>query len=161
MLIDESATRLLARHQPVAGDLRFITAALKINKDLERMGDLAVNIAERALSYISRGFDIGIGDISEMTQAAQSMMRQSLDAFVGWDQTLARKVIAADDFVDDLKHAVYRRLICGIDAGQIPPAPGFDIIFVAHNLERIADHAANISEDVLFMITGSDVRHSQ
>lgn len=159
MRIDEFATRLIALHQPVAGDLRCVTAALKINKDLERMGDLAVNIAEHALSFIWRGLNIGLGDIPEMSKAVQSMVRQSLDAFVRRDQKLARSVIDADDLVDSLKDLVYRDLIGGIQAGSIPPAAGFDVIFFAHNLERIADHASNISEDVLFMITGSDVRH--
>jgi phosphate transport system protein len=157
--IDEMATRLLALHQPVARDLRFLTAAIKINSDLERMGDLAINLAQRSLSLLSRPQFTELVDISQMSRTVESMVRKSLDAFVQRDEHLARLVLATDDEVDDFKDSVYRELLDLVEQGQAPAAPAFDLIFIAHNLERVADHATNIAEDVLFLIKGVDVRH--
>jgi len=157
--IDEMATRLLALHQPVARDLRFLTAAIKINSDLERMGDLAINLAQRSLSLLSRPQFKELVDISQMSRTVESMVRKSLDAFVQRDESLARLVLATDDEVDDFKNSVYRDLLALVEQGQAPAAPAFDLIFIAHNLERVADHATNIAEDVLFLIKGIDVRH--
>jgi phosphate transport system protein len=157
--IDEMATRLLALHQPVARDLRFLTAAIKINSDLERMGDLAINLAQRSLSLLSRPQFTELVDISQMSRTVESMVRKSLDAFVQRDEHLARLVLATDDEVDDFKNSVYRELLDLVEQGQAPAAPAFDLIFIAHNLERVADHATNIAEDVLFLIKGVDVRH--
>jgi phosphate transport system protein len=159
MEIDEMATRLLALHQPVARDLRFLTAAIKINSDLERMGDLAINLAQRSLSLLSRPQFTELVDISQMSRTVESMVRKSLDAFVQRDEHLARLVLATDDEVDDFKNSVYRELLDLVEQGQAPAAPAFDLIFIAHNLERVADHATNIAEDVLFLIKGVDVRH--
>jgi phosphate transport system protein len=157
--IDEMATRLLALHQPVARDLRFLTAAIKINSDLERMGDLAINLAQRSISLLSRPQFKDLVDISHMSKTVESMVRKSLDAFVQRDEALARSVLATDDEVDDFKNSVYRDLLDLMEQGQAPAAPAFDLIFIAHNLERVADHATNIAEDVLFLIKGIDVRH--
>lgn len=157
--IDEMATRLLALNQPVAKDLRFLTAAIKINSDLERMGDLAVNLAQRSKSLLTHPEIKPLVDIPHMSKTVESMVRKSLDAFVRRDDELARSVLLSDDEVDDLKNAVYRELLGLIEQGEAPPGPGFDLIFIAHNLERIADHATNIAEDVLFLIKGIDVRH--
>jgi phosphate transport system protein len=157
--IDELATRLLARQQPVARDLRFVTAALKINSNLERMGDLAVNIARRSLSFLNRGATCGLVDIPLMSKNVAAMVRNSLDALVQRDEGLARTVLLSDDEVDDLKEAAYRGVMATLESRSVPPAAAFDLIFIAHNLERIADHATNIAEDVMFMITGRDVRH--
>ena len=157
--IDEFATRLLALQQPVAGDLRFLTAAIKINSDLERMGDLAINIAERALSLLRRPLVTILIDIPHMSRVVESMVHKSLDAFVQRDVDLAQSVLLSDDEVDDLKNAVYRELLAMTEEGKAPVPSAFDLIFVAHNLERIADHATNIAEDVLFLIKGIDVRH--
>jgi phosphate transport system protein len=157
--IDEFATRLLATQQPVARDLRFLTAAIKINSDLERMGDLAINIAERSLSLIRRAEVKLLIDIPHMSGIVESMVHKSLDAFVQRDADLARSVLMSDDEVDDLKNAVYRELLEMTERGAAPVPAAFDLIFVAHNLERIADHATNIAEDVLFLIKGIDVRH--
>jgi phosphate transport system protein len=157
--IDEMATRLLALHQPVARDLRFLTAAIKINSDLERMGDLAINLAQRSISLLSRPQFKELVDISHMSKTVESMVRKSLDAFVQRDEALARSVLATDDEVDDFKNSVYRDLLNLMEQGQAPAAPAFDLIFIAHNLERVADHATNIAEDVLFLIKGIDVRH--
>jgi phosphate transport system protein len=157
--IDEVAVRLTALHQPVAKDLRFLTAAIKINSDLERMGDLVVNVAERTSSFLHSAPPRPGIDIPRMSQLVQSMVRRSLDAFVQRDEEMARAVLLADDEVDELKDAVYRELLEKADRGEYPVRAAFDLIFVAHNLERIADHATNIAEDVLFLIKGVDVRH--
>jgi phosphate transport system protein len=157
--IDEVAIRLTALHQPVAKDLRFLTAAIKINSDLERMGDLVVNVAERASSLLHSSPPKPGIDIPRMSQLVQSMVRRSLDAFVQRDEEMARAVLAADDEVDELKDSIYRELLQKADLGAYPVRAAFDLIFVAHNLERIADHATNIAEDVLFLVKGVDVRH--
>ena len=157
--IDEFATRLLALHQPVARDLRFLTATIKINSDLERMGDLAVNIAQRSISLLGRSQLKPLVDVPHMSKTVESMVRRSLDAFVQRDEALARRVLLADDEVDDLKNSVYQELLGMLETGEAPPGTAFDLIFIAHNLERVADHATNIAEDVLFLIKGIDVRH--
>lgn len=157
--IDEIATRLLALYQPVARDLRFLTAAIKINSDLERMGDLAINLAQRSLSLLSRPQFRPLVDIPHMSRTVELMVRKSLDAFVQRDADLAQSVLLADDEVDELKDSIYREMLDLVEQGQAPPATAFDLIFVAHNLERVADHATNIAEDVLFLVKGVDVRH--
>lgn len=159
MEIDEKATRLLALNQPVAKDLRFLTAAIKINSDLERMGDLVINLAQRSMSLLTRPQVKPLVDIPHMSKTVESMVRKSLDAFVQRDEELAKGVLLSDDEVDDLKNSIYRELLDLIEQGEAPAGPGFDLIFIAHNLERIADHATNIAEDVLFLIKGVDVRH--
>ncbi|HVW83494.1 MAG TPA: phosphate signaling complex protein PhoU [Bryobacteraceae bacterium] len=157
--IDEMATRLLALHQPVARDLRFLTAAIKINSDLERMGDLAINLAQRSISLLGRQQLKPLVDIPRMSRIVESMVRKSLDAFVRRDEELARSVLLTDDEVDDLKNSIYKELLESMEQGTAAVGPAFDLIFIAHNLERIADHATNIAEDVLFLIKGVDVRH--
>jgi phosphate transport system protein len=157
--IDDLATRLLALQQPMAGDLRFITAAIKINSDLERMGDLAVNIAERAISLIHEPVVRPLIDVPQMARLVESMVRKSLDAFVRRDSDLARSVLVADDDVDNLRDAIYEELIRFMQTEPASVPQAVDLIFVARNLERIADHATNIAEDVLFLIEGVDVRH--
>jgi len=159
--IDEFATRLLALHQPVARDLRFATAAIKINSDLERMGDLASNIARHSISFMERSSARNLVDIPRMSKTVQAMVRDSLDALARHDEALARSVLVSDDIVDDLKDSVYQELLGMLEAGTAPPAPAFDLMFIAHNLERIADHATNIAEDVLFLTKGMDVRHNR
>jgi phosphate transport system protein len=157
--IDEVAVRLTALHQPVARDLRFLTAAIKMNSDLERMGDLVINVAERVSSYLEGAPPRSGIDLPRMSQLVQSMVRRSLDAFVRRDEEMAHAVLIADDEVDDLKESVYRDLLARVDRADYPARAAFDLIFVAHNLERIADHATNIAEDVLFLVKGVDVRH--
>lgn len=158
--VDARTTRLLALNQPVAKDLRFLTATLKINTDLERMGDLAVNIAERAIALINRPPVKPLIDIPKMAALVQSMLLRSLDAFVKVDAGLAETILPADDEVDALRDKVYSELV---ELMQREPAlvPGaVDLIFVARNLERIADHATNIAEDVIFLAKGVDVRRA-
>lgn len=157
--IDADAVRLTALHQPVAKDLRFLTAAIKINSDLERMGDLVVNVAERAASLLQAAMPRPTVDIPRMSAMVQSMVRRSLDAFVQRDENKATAVLIDDDEVDGLKDSIYRDLLDSADRGEYPVKAAFDLIFIAHNLERIADHATNIAEDVLFMVKGVDVRH--
>jgi len=159
MEIDGMATRLLALRQPVAKDLRFLTSALKINTDLERIGDLAQHIAERSISLMHHPLVRPMVDIPTMASLVQSMLLKCLDAFVNGDEALARSVLLADDEVDRLRDAVYSDLLATMqrDPGIVPAA--VDLIFVARNLERIGDHATNIAEDVVFLIKGVDVRH--
>ncbi len=157
--VDGFALRMIALHQPVAKDLRFLTATLKMNSDLERMGDLAVNIAQRVLSLLGKPVVKPVVDIPEMSKIVESMVRRSLDALVQRDEAMARSVLLADDEVDDMKRAVYQDLMTMVEQGQANAGAAFDLIFIAHNLERIADHATNVAEDVLFMIKGVDIRH--
>jgi phosphate transport system protein len=159
MEIDGMVTRLLALQQPVARDLRFLTSALKINTDLERMGDLAQHIAERSLSLMHHPLVKPMVDIPTMASLVQSMLLKCLDAFVTGDESLARSVLSADDEVNHLRDAVYTEMVATMqrDPGVIPAA--IDLIFVARNLERIGDHTTNIAEDVVFLIKGVDVRH--
>ena len=159
MEIDGLVTGLLALQQPVARDLRFLTAALKINTDLERIGDLANHIAERSLSLMHHPLVQPMTDIPKMASLVQSMLLKCLDAFVKGDADLARSVLLSDDEVDALRDAVYAELQATMqrEPGIVPAAVG--LIFVAHNLERIGDHATNIAEDVIFLIKGVDVRH--
>jgi phosphate transport system protein len=159
MEIDGMVTRLLALRQPVARDLRFLTAALKINTDLERMGDLAQHIAERSLSLMHHPLVKPMVDIPSMAVLVQSMLLNCLDAFVKGDEALARSVLLADDEVDRLRDAVYTELLGTMQRDPTVVSAAVDLIFVARNLERIGDHATNIAEDVVFLIKGVDVRH--
>ena len=157
--IDEFATRLLATQQPMAADLRFLTAAIKINSDLERMGDLAVNIVERALSLMHEPVIRPAIDIPQMAKLTESMVRKSLDSFVRGDSDLARTVLLSDDAVDDLRDTIYEELLSFMQKDPSNVRPGVNLMFVARSLERLADHATNIAEDVLFLVQGVEVRH--
>ncbi|HWC96499.1 MAG TPA: phosphate signaling complex protein PhoU [Candidatus Sulfopaludibacter sp.] len=157
--IDELATRLLALFQPMARDLRFITAVIKMNSDLERMGDLAVNITERALSLMKEPVLRPLIDIPRMAELAEGMVRRSLDAFARRDAELARNVLLSDDEVDHLRDAVYNELLAFMQEERSTINRAVALMFIAQNLERIADHATNIAEDVLFLVKGIDVRH--
>ena len=157
--IDDCAVRLLALQQPMARDLRFLTAAIKINSDLERMGDLAVNIVERALSLMKQAQVKPLIDIPKLAQLSESMVHKSLDAFVRRDAELARQVLLSDDAVDDLRDAIYEELVSFMEKDRSTISRSLDLIFVARHLERIADHATNIAEDVVFLVRGVDVRH--
>jgi phosphate transport system protein len=157
--IDEFATRLLALYQPMARDMRFLTAVIKMNGDLERMGDLAVNITQRALSLMHDTPVKPLVDIPRMANLAEAMVRNSLDALVKRDEALARSVLLSDDQVDRLRDAVYKELVAFMQEERTTIPRAVDLMFIAHNLERIADHATNIAEDVLFLMKGIDVRH--
>jgi phosphate transport system protein len=157
--IDDLATRLLALEHPVATDLRFITAAIKINNDLERMGDHAVNIVECALSLIHEPPVTPVIDVPQMARLAESMVRRSLDAFVKKNGDMARGVLVSDDGVDEMRDTFYGSLVAYMEKDPSSIRQCLDLIFVARNLERIADHATNIAEDVVFLVEGVDVRH--
>jgi phosphate transport system protein len=157
--IDELATRLLALFQPMARDLRFITAVIKMNSDLERMGDLAVNITERALTLMKEPVLRPLVDIPRMAELAETMVRRSLDAFARRDAEMARDVLLADDEVDHLRDAVFDELLAFMQEESNTINRAVSLMFIAQNLERIADHATNIAEDVLFLVKGIDVRH--
>jgi len=157
--IDERCLRLLALQQPMASDLRLITAAMKINADLERIGDQAVNIAEQAVRILAHPPLKPLIDLPRMAEISERMTRESLDAFVRKDATLARAILARDDEVDALKDQVFRVLLTYMmaDPGTIERALG--LILISRHLERIADHATNIAEDVIFVVEAKDVRH--
>ena len=157
--VDEFAINLLALQQPMAADLRLIIAALKINTDLERMGDLAVNIAQRARSLMEEPVIKPMIDIPHIAGLVQSMVRKSLDAFVTRDAELARSVLASDDAVDNLRTACYHELVSFMEKDPQNIRQALDLLAVTRNLERIADHSTNIAEDVLFLVKGVDVRH--
>jgi phosphate transport system protein len=157
--IDEFAVNLLALQQPMAADLRLIIAALKINTDLERMGDLAVNIAQRARSLMEEPVIKPMIDIPHIAGLVQSMVRKALDAFVTRDAELARSVLASDDAVDNMRTACYHELVSFMERDPQNIKAALDLLAVTRNLERIADHSTNIAEDVLFLVKGVDVRH--
>lgn len=157
--IDDHVTRLIALYQPVAADMRLLIAALKINTDLERMGDLAVNIVERVLVLITLPALEPSSEVASMAPFVEKMVLQSLDSFVREDAQEARKVLIADDQVDAWKNAAYRDLTERMRADPRSVDRAVRLMFVAHNLERIADHATNIAEDVIFLVEGVDVRH--
>jgi phosphate transport system protein len=157
--VDDRCLKLLALQQPMASDLRLITATMKINADLERIGDQAVNIAENSLKMMNAPPLKPIIDLPRMAEIAEGMTRDSLDAFVRKDSALARSVLARDDEVDQLKDHIFRVLLTYMmaDPGTIERA--LSLILVSRNLERIADHATNIAEDVVFVVEAKDVRH--
>ena len=157
--IDTFAIDLLATQQPAASDLRLIVAALKINTDLERIGDLAVNVAQRATSLIQAPLISPMVDIPHIGALVQSMVRKSLDSFVHRDAELARSVLASDDAVDSLRDASYHELTSYMERDPRHIKQAVDLLAIVRNLERIADHSTNIAEDVLFMVKGIDVRH--
>jgi phosphate transport system protein len=158
--VDEKCVELLALHQPTAGDLRFITTAMKIVTDLERIGDQAVNIAQRALELNEEPQLKPYIDLPRMAEAAQRMVKESLDAFVARDTTLARQVCGEDSAVDALKEQVFRELLTFMmaDARTIPRA--IRLVLISRFLERVADHATNIAEMVIYMVDSKMVRHT-
>ncbi len=157
--IDERCLTLLALHQPVAVDLRAIVSAVKINSDLERVGDLAVNIAEAAERYLTHPPVKELIDIPRMGVIAQSMLRDALDAYVRRDLQLAQAVLDRDDELDALKTLVFRELLTHMMRDQATVEPALDLILISRHLERIGDHATNVAEDVIFMVSARDVRH--
>jgi phosphate transport system protein len=156
---DDLATGLLALEQPVASDLRFITAAIKINNNLERMGDKAANIAERSIALASEPAVTSLVDIARLGRLVEPMVHQALDAFVRRDSTLARNVLTADDAVDDMRNHISAEIVQRLEEEPRFAKPWLDLLYIARSLERIGDHATNIAEDVVFMVDGVDVRH--
>ena len=157
--IDNRAFTLLALHQPMASDLRAIVSAVKINTDLERVGDLAVNIAQAAERYLTHPPVKPLIDIPRMADIAQSMLRNALDAFVRRDVELAQSVLDRDDELDALKTQVFRELLTYMLQDPTTIEPALDLILVSRHLERVGDHATNVAEDVIFIVSARDVRH--
>lgn len=159
LMIEEECLKALALHQPVAKDLRFVICAMKVNNDLERMGDLAINIAERAL-FLAGEPPIGVPlDFVRMADSVRSMVRDSLDSLVNLDTTIARSVCAADDEVDDINRDMYVKLqaLMRKDGDSVERA--VHTLSASRHLERIADLATNIAEDVVFLVEGEVIRH--
>jgi phosphate transport system protein len=157
--IDGRCFTLLALHQPMAADLRAIVSAVKINTDLERVGDLAINIAEAARRYAQHPPVKKLIDIPRMASIAQTMLRDALDAFVRRDTDLAQNVLNEDDALDSLKTQIFRELLTYMLADPSTIEPALDLVLVSRHLERIGDHATNVAEDVIFMVSARDVRH--
>ena len=159
MEVDDRCFKLLALHQPMAADLRAIVAAVKINTDLERVGDLAVNIAEAGKRCLRHPPVKPLIDIPRMGDLAQKMLRDALDAFVRRDIALAERVLAEDDTLDALKTQIFRELLTYMLQSPDTIEPALDLILISRHLERIGDHATNVAEDVIFILSARDVRH--
>ena len=157
--VEEECLKILALHQPVAIDLRFIVAALKINNDLERVGDLSSNIAERAIILSSKVKVESPLDLVEMASHVKKMLKSSLDGLVNMDESLARKVLSMDDVVDKAYRQMYERILEKIKNDPGKTEIYLNLLSLARQLERIADHATNICEDVIYMVSGEIIRH--
>jgi len=157
--VDDRCFKLLALYQPMAIDLRTIVAAVKINSDLERVGDLAVNIGEAAERYVSHPPVKPLIDLPRMGALAQRMLREALDAFVSGNILAAREVLTQDDVLDGLKDQIFRELLTYMLGDPHTIEGSIDLILISRHLERIGDHATNIAEDVIFIVEARDVRH--
>ena len=157
--IDDRVVQLLALHQLMAVDLRFVLAVSRINNDLERIGDQAVNIAQGALRILRHPRVKPYVDLPRMRELAEGMVRDALNAVVRHDVELAQKVLASDDSVDHYRDQIFRELLTYMMGDSSVVFPAFELILVAKNLERIGDHATNIAEDVIYIVQGKDVRH--
>jgi len=157
--IDDLCLKLLALHQPQAGDLRFITSTMKINNDLERIGDLAVNIAQRAMDLMKVPPLKSLSGISEMAKEAQGMLRDSLNAFVEKDSVLALAVCKRDDIVDNFNRKIFLEFLRDKPATSQALERALDVVLVSKNLERIGDHSTNICEDVIYLVEGRVIKH--
>lgn len=158
--IDKLSFELIARQAPVARDLRLIVAIMRIITDLERMGDQATNIAQNSRDYLAAPELKPLIDIPRMADETRQMVRSAMDAFVREDTDLAEQVLAKDALVDGLKDQIFRELVTHMVAEPKKIKQALDLILIARNLERIADHATNIAEDVIFAFRGDDVRHN-
>jgi phosphate transport system protein len=158
--VDAECVRILALQQPLAADLRFIVAVIKINTDLERMGDQAVNISHNAERYLKGKELKPLVDLPQMFVEARFMVSEALDAFVGNSVALAQDVLRRDDRVDTLKNKIFKDVLEHLKDDPAQIEQGLSLILIARNLERIGDHATNIAEDVIFAMTGEDIRHS-
>ena len=160
MEIDDRVMQLLALHQLMAADLRFVLAVARINNDLERIGDQAVNIAQSSQRILRHPRVKPYVDLPRMSELAEGMVRDSLNAVVRRDMELARSVLMQDDTVDNLRDQIFRELLSYMMGDSAVVFQSFELILVAKNLERVADHATNIAEDVIYMVEGHDIRHA-
>ncbi|MCU0256269.1 MAG: phosphate signaling complex protein PhoU [Vicinamibacterales bacterium] len=159
MEVDSRAFQILALLQPKATDLRTVVAAVKIATDLERVGDLAVNIAEAARRYLQHAPVKDLVDLPRMAVLAERMLRDALDAYVRSDAGLAQQVLASDDSLDALRSQVFRDLLACMAETPATIEPSLDLLLVSRHLERVGDHATNVAEDVIFIVSARDVRH--
>ena len=157
--IDYRVMQLVALQAPMAVDLRFILSASRINNDLERIGDQAVNIAQSALRILRHPQVKPYVDLPRMSELAEGMVRESLNALVRRDADLAKSVLLRDDEVDHLRDQIFRELLTYMMENSAVVFPAFELVLITKNLERIGDHATNIAEDVIYMVAGRDVRH--
>ncbi len=158
--IDEMALDALVRYQPVARDLRFVTTAMKISTELERMSDLAENICERAIELNEEPQLKPYIDIPHMAERARIMVKESLDSFVKMDSSLARKVVQDDDFVDNLTEQLFRELLSFMIENPRTISRAIRLSFISKYIERIADHATNVAELVVYLVEGKIIRHT-
>ena len=157
--IDDRVMQLVALQAPMAVDLRFVLCASRINNDLERIGDQAVNIAQSALRILRHPQVKPYVDLPRMSELAEGMVRESLNALVHGDADLAKSVLIRDDEVDHLRDQIFRELLTYMMENSAVVFPAFELVLITKNLERIGDHATNIAEDVIYMVAGRDVRH--
>ncbi|WP_374078444.1 phosphate signaling complex protein PhoU [Bdellovibrio bacteriovorus] len=158
--VDNACMNVLAKQGPVAKDLRLVLSIVKINNDLERMGDQAVNISHTGKDYLGRKpIQAQLSDIQKMSEIAGRMVKGSLDSFVRGDVEQAKKILSMDDEMDALKNKVFKDATAHMKSHSEDVEAGLDLILIARNLERMGDHATNIAEDVIFAFTGKDVRH--
>jgi phosphate transport system protein len=157
--VDDLCFEILAREQPVASDLRFIATAIKIVGDIERIGDNGVNIARRAIEIMNEPELQPIIDVPVMALAAQRILKDSLDAFINEDAELAQRAIESDRYINDVSEQMFRELLTYMFEDPSTVSRALRLMFVARNLERVGDHAANIAEMVVFLVRGEDIRH--
>lgn len=159
MKVDSECLSLLATQGPVAKDLRYIMSILKINTDLERMGDLSVNIAYAGKDFLSYNLTVGVKELNQMSGLVRKMVGQSLDSFVKADQDLAQEILLQDDEVDYLRDTIDGELVKHMKTHPADIEPCMFLLSISRNLERLGDHATNIAEDVIFAFSGKDIRH--
>jgi phosphate transport system protein len=160
LAVDEKCLDLIARHQPMAKDLRFITTGMKLNSELERIADIAVDIAQRTLEIVDKPLLKPLVDIPELAAVAQNMVKMSIDAFVKGDIALAKKVLLSDSEADQLRNSIQKELIDDYMVKDGTTAPrAVQLLLIARFLERICDHTTNIAEDVIYMVQAEVVRH--
>ncbi|NBT59711.1 phosphate transport system regulatory protein PhoU [bacterium] len=158
--VDAACLKLLATQQPLASDLRFILSVVKMNTDLERMADQAVNIANNTEFYLKYAPYPDLVDLIRMSEIVRDLVKKAIDAFINSDSVLAQEVLDADDEVDQLKDRVFQSALQWMKSHASEAEQGLNVILIARNIERIGDHATNIAEDVIFTVSGKDVRHS-
>jgi phosphate transport system protein len=161
MVIDEHSIRMLRQENLLETDIRLIVATIKINNDLERMGDLAVNLSERAISLAGMGEVQSPAELEPMTVAVRAMVSKCLGALIYRNVDLAAQVLESDDDVDQYRDRVFEALLAGIAQDSAQAAPNLQFVLASRHLERIADHATNIAEDILFWVRGLEVRHGR
>ncbi len=157
--IDQQCMRIFALTQPVAIDLRLLMAALKINNELERIGDIAVNLAERVEPLVQHAAFVRNTPLKEMAEAAREMVKGAIDSFVNNDPSLAKKVLQSDDFVDEVDRKTFNQMMQTMKESPELVEPASHIVILSRHIERLADHATNIAEDVVFLVNAKIVKH--